>query len=320
MLLSSAPRSVEIDIRTTCCKTNNMNTSKRKKLEQAGWKIGTAAELLSLSPQEVLLVDEKLALAQKIDQQHNNQNRWRFFGWLLVSLLVIAGVDRGFCEEKKADSDEQPALVAQAEKTYELLLKDYRTGNTTGALQLELLNRWSQRIVLANLQASLGSGQNKAEFLTKRHVAHARRMRELKAIVAELAAKGIATKAEVAAAEFFQLEGDDLLTRTKQQGREHDDRELDIKLPAASEAVPLVAPRELLVTISADGKYTVRGEQLDKKELQEVLRKEAADRPGSHILIRAHSDAAVRHFIEVLNLCKKYRLQYELQKYRLRTD
>ncbi|HSB13675.1 MAG TPA: helix-turn-helix transcriptional regulator [Bryobacteraceae bacterium] len=41
-----------------------MRSAKRKKLEAAGWQIGTAAQLLGLSKQETELVELRLALAR----------------------------------------------------------------------------------------------------------------------------------------------------------------------------------------------------------------------------------------------------------------
>ena len=41
-----------------------MKTAKRKKLEAAGWQLGTASQLLGLSKQEAELVELRLALAQ----------------------------------------------------------------------------------------------------------------------------------------------------------------------------------------------------------------------------------------------------------------
>jgi DNA-binding XRE family transcriptional regulator len=46
-----------------------MNTTKRKRLEAAGWKVGTAGQLLDLSDQEAALVELKLALTDKLKQQ-----------------------------------------------------------------------------------------------------------------------------------------------------------------------------------------------------------------------------------------------------------
>ena len=41
-----------------------MRNEKRKKLEAAGWRVGTASQLLGLSKEEAELVELKLALAQ----------------------------------------------------------------------------------------------------------------------------------------------------------------------------------------------------------------------------------------------------------------
>jgi hypothetical protein len=46
-----------------------MKTTKRKKLEKAGWKVGTASEFLGLSGEEEMLVNMKLALASKLKQR-----------------------------------------------------------------------------------------------------------------------------------------------------------------------------------------------------------------------------------------------------------
>jgi DNA-binding XRE family transcriptional regulator len=46
-----------------------MNTAKRKKLESAGWKVGSAAEFLGLTLEEELLVEMKLAFAERIKER-----------------------------------------------------------------------------------------------------------------------------------------------------------------------------------------------------------------------------------------------------------
>ena len=45
-----------------------MKASKRKKLEAAGWKVGSASECLELSDAEAMLVNMKLALAKKVKE------------------------------------------------------------------------------------------------------------------------------------------------------------------------------------------------------------------------------------------------------------
>ncbi len=43
-----------------------MKISKKKKLEAAGWKVGSAAEFLELSDAEAMLVNMKVALAKQV--------------------------------------------------------------------------------------------------------------------------------------------------------------------------------------------------------------------------------------------------------------
>jgi DNA-binding XRE family transcriptional regulator len=45
-----------------------MNTAKRKRLESKGWKVGTAEEFLSLSPEESAYVELKLALSKTLQE------------------------------------------------------------------------------------------------------------------------------------------------------------------------------------------------------------------------------------------------------------
>ncbi|HEY3935536.1 MAG TPA: helix-turn-helix domain-containing protein [Gemmatimonadales bacterium] len=43
-----------------------MKTTKRQKLETAGWKVGSTADFLGLSPEETALVEMRLALSQTL--------------------------------------------------------------------------------------------------------------------------------------------------------------------------------------------------------------------------------------------------------------
>jgi plasmid maintenance system antidote protein VapI len=45
-----------------------MEKRKRDRLEKAGWKVGTVAEFLSLSPDEEALVEARVALTRRIRQ------------------------------------------------------------------------------------------------------------------------------------------------------------------------------------------------------------------------------------------------------------
>ena len=56
-----------------------MKTAKRKKLEAAGWQVGTASELLGLSREEAELVELRLVLARGLrlrrEAKHLTQER-----------------------------------------------------------------------------------------------------------------------------------------------------------------------------------------------------------------------------------------------------
>ena len=46
-----------------------MKATKRAKLEQAGWRVGDAAEFLDLTPDETLFIELKLALAEALKRR-----------------------------------------------------------------------------------------------------------------------------------------------------------------------------------------------------------------------------------------------------------
>ena len=46
-----------------------MDTAKRQRLEAAGWTVGTAEELLGLSPDKTAFIEMKLALSKAIKQK-----------------------------------------------------------------------------------------------------------------------------------------------------------------------------------------------------------------------------------------------------------
>jgi predicted XRE-type DNA-binding protein len=61
-----------------------MKDQKRRKLEAAGWKVGSAADFLNLSPEERALIEMKLALARSLKQR---RQRRRFTQTYVAKLL-----------------------------------------------------------------------------------------------------------------------------------------------------------------------------------------------------------------------------------------
>jgi biopolymer transport protein ExbD len=88
---------------------------------------------------------------------------------------------------------------------------------------------------------------------------------------------------------------------------EQTDRELDLPLPDASEARPLiVSPRELIINIDQDGSYHVDGKVVDLAALEAILAWAATNNPlHQSVMIRGHKRVAFDHVVQAINLCKK---------------
>jgi ribosome-binding protein aMBF1 (putative translation factor) len=50
-----------------------MDTSKKKRLEAAGWRVGNAADFLELSPEEASYVELKLNLSETLRQKRDDE-------------------------------------------------------------------------------------------------------------------------------------------------------------------------------------------------------------------------------------------------------
>ena len=50
-----------------------MDKKKQKKLERAGWKVGSTEDFLSLSPEESAYIEVKLALSQKLRKRRRER-------------------------------------------------------------------------------------------------------------------------------------------------------------------------------------------------------------------------------------------------------
>ena len=50
-----------------------MRKTKRKRLERAGWRVGTAEDFLGLSKEEAAFVEMKLALADSVKERRRSR-------------------------------------------------------------------------------------------------------------------------------------------------------------------------------------------------------------------------------------------------------
>ena len=86
-----------------------------------------------------------------------------------------------------------------------------------------------------------------------------------------------------------------------------EDYELDVVLPAASEAQPLIAePKELFVNIDRQGDYVVDGRVMTRDEVEEVLRQAVANNPvNQSVVIRADRRVEFDYVVAIMNLCNR---------------
>ncbi len=87
-----------------------------------------------------------------------------------------------------------------------------------------------------------------------------------------------------------------------------EEREMDIVLPEASEAAPLIVkPSHLFINVDKDGQYFVGGEQLDVAELEAALRQAWANNPEQQEsrIIRGDKRTAWESIATAMNLSIK---------------
>jgi biopolymer transport protein ExbD len=86
-----------------------------------------------------------------------------------------------------------------------------------------------------------------------------------------------------------------------------EERELDVMLPEASEAQPLVGkPQELFINIDQAGRYYVTGKILHLAELDRVLKVAWVNNPGRQsVIIRADKRCRWEYVVAAMNACNK---------------
>ena len=92
---------------------------------------------------------------------------------------------------------------------------------------------------------------------------------------------------------------------------EQEERDMEVNLPQASEALPTIATRQdIYITISPDGKYFVRGKSVDLSTLEQTLQESYQNNPGrQRVIIRADAVSRAADLIAAMNACRKANIQ-----------
>ncbi len=93
-----------------------------------------------------------------------------------------------------------------------------------------------------------------------------------------------------------------------------EDRELDIPLPSAANAMPMtVEPQELIVNIDQSGAIVINSQVLSEEQFEDLLSQALADNPlGQSVLIRADRRVPFQTPIHVMDICLKCGANYSV--------
>jgi biopolymer transport protein ExbD len=93
-----------------------------------------------------------------------------------------------------------------------------------------------------------------------------------------------------------------------------EDRELDIPLPSAANAMPMTAePQEMIVNIDQSGAIVVNNQVLNSQQFEALLLQSLSDNPlGQSVLIRADRRVSLQTPVSVMDICLKSGANYSL--------
>jgi biopolymer transport protein ExbD len=88
---------------------------------------------------------------------------------------------------------------------------------------------------------------------------------------------------------------------------EEEERRLNIVLPSATSAAPMIhRPREIVVDVDAQGNIYLRGQPTDYEELRRLLASAVVNHPiHQSVIIRADANASFQPVVNVMDLCNQ---------------
>lgn len=88
---------------------------------------------------------------------------------------------------------------------------------------------------------------------------------------------------------------------------EDEERRLDIVLPSATSAEPMIGRvREIVIDINEEGEIYLGGQPTTSDQLEDLLIKAVADNPTSQtVVIRADRTAQFQPVVDVMDLCNR---------------
>jgi len=85
------------------------------------------------------------------------------------------------------------------------------------------------------------------------------------------------------------------------------ERDLAVNPPAARDAQPVTAaPKELIVNVTRDGRFTVAGVEFPPEDLERLIAQAVDENPDQAVVVRGDRKTILQLPVDVLNLCEKY--------------
>lgn len=88
------------------------------------------------------------------------------------------------------------------------------------------------------------------------------------------------------------------------------ERDTAVNPPTAENAQPVTAaPRELIVNVLKDGRYTVNGYEYPLKDLEALIAQAVKENPNQAVVVRGDRRAILQLPVNILSLCDKYEVK-----------
>jgi len=85
------------------------------------------------------------------------------------------------------------------------------------------------------------------------------------------------------------------------------ERDLLVNPPAARQARPVTAPpKELIVNVTADGRFLVAGVEYPPEDLERLIAQAVKANPDQAVVVRGDRRVILQMPVNVLDLCEKY--------------
>ena len=91
-----------------------------------------------------------------------------------------------------------------------------------------------------------------------------------------------------------------------------EDRQLDIALPSAANAMPMtVMPQELVVNVDVQGRIYIDGVEIRLPDFEAMIKQRVVDNPtGQSVVLRADRRVQFQAPVDVMDICLKHGVPY----------